>query len=63
MNCSHATAAKLFVELDAERGVGLIEIRNQGMGRPRLILVKRLLKTVGKPAWGKDFKKVEVIYM
>lgn len=42
MGCSHEKAGKLLAELDTVKGIGLIERKRQGMGRPDLIYVKNL---------------------
>lgn len=41
LNCGHDKATKLLVELDAGRGIGLIERVRQGQGKPTRIYVKR----------------------
>lgn len=41
MNCSKDKGVKLLSELDANRGIGLIERVKQGQGRPARIYVKR----------------------
>jgi hypothetical protein len=38
--CGHGKAVRLFSELDTKSGVGLIERRKQGQGRPTKIFVK-----------------------
>jgi hypothetical protein len=40
LNCGHGKAVRLFAELDAKSGVGLIERKKQGQGRPAKIFVK-----------------------
>lgn len=64
LSCSHTTGVKILAELDSGNGIGLIERKKQGQGRPTRIYVKnfnlnvdnRELPTHGSP----DFKKVEV---
>lgn len=41
LNCGHDKATKLLVELDAGKGIGLIERVRQGQGKPTKIYVKR----------------------
>ena len=41
MNCGRDKAMKLLSELDTGKGVGLIERRRQGLGKPAVIYVKR----------------------
>ena len=38
--CAKATAVKTVSELDAKKGIGLIEKKRQGLGRPDIIYVK-----------------------
>ena len=68
LSCSHTTGVKIVAELDAENGIGLIERKKQGQGRPARVYVKNFNLVVdnsvenlapggdGSP----DFKKVEV---
>ena len=39
--CSRITASKLLAELDTQNGIGLIERKRQGMGKPDMIYVKQ----------------------
>ena len=41
MNCGHEKAVKLLAELDAGKGIGLIERVKQGQGKPAKIYVKQ----------------------
>lgn len=41
LNCGHEKAVKLLAELDAGKGIGLIERVKQGQGRPSKIYVKQ----------------------
>ena len=41
MNCGRDKAMKMLAELDTGKGVGLIERRRQGQGKPTIIYVKR----------------------
>ena len=40
LRCRSEKAARLFSELDSAKGIGLIERKRQGLGRPTLIYVK-----------------------
>ena len=40
LHCRSEKAARLFAELDSTKGIGLIERKRQGMGRPTIIYVK-----------------------
>lgn len=41
LNCGHEKAVKLVAELDGGKGLGLIERKRQGQGKPTKIYVKR----------------------
>ena len=43
LNCGHNKAIRLVAELDQESGIGLIERRRQGQGKPSAIYVKRFI--------------------
>lgn len=65
--CSHTKACKLLAELDADRGIGLIERQRQGQGKPARIYVKQFAEPQAPPAdsrlpetGSQDFKKLEV---
>ena len=64
LNCSHTTGVKIFAELDADNGIGLIERVKQGQGRPARIYVKNFVLPVDKPVeksdnGNQDFKNVD----
>ena len=40
LNCADQKAGKLLSELDTVRGIGLIERKRQGLGKPNIIYVK-----------------------
>ncbi len=40
LNCAKATAVKILSELDCKKGIGLIEKKRQGLGKPDIIYVK-----------------------
>ena len=40
LDCAKATAVKIMAELDSKKGIGLIEKKRQGLGRPDIIYVK-----------------------
>lgn len=40
MHCARGTAIKMLDELDTESGIGLIERRRRGLGKPNIIYVK-----------------------
>ncbi|MFB0921310.1 MAG: DUF6017 domain-containing protein [Oscillospiraceae bacterium] len=46
LGCKTDKAVKLFAELDAEKGIGLIERIKQGQGKPAKIYVKRFVLNV-----------------
>lgn len=43
MGCGNQKAVKILAELDGEKGIGLIEKKRQGLGRPNLIYIKNFL--------------------
>lgn len=45
MNCGIQKAVKLMKELDTDKGIGLIEKKRLGMGRPNVIYVKNFMVT------------------
>ncbi len=47
MNCSKNKAAKSIKELDSETGIGLIERKKQGQGKPSIIYVKNFVPEKG----------------
>lgn len=40
LGCGHTKATKLIAELDVQKGIGLIERKKQGQGKPTIIYVK-----------------------
>ncbi len=40
LGCAKATCVKIMAELDSKKGIGLIEKKRQGLGRPDIIYVK-----------------------
>ena len=43
LGCARATCAKIIAELDSKKGIGLIEKRRQGLGKPDIIYVKNFV--------------------
>lgn len=43
MSCAEQKVNKLLVELDAPKGIGLIERKRQGLGKPNIIYVKNFI--------------------
>ena len=43
MNCGMQKAVKLMKELDSDKGIGLIEKKRLGLGRPNVIYVKNFM--------------------
>ena len=59
LGCARATCAKVLAELDSKKGIGLIEKKRQGLGKPDIIYVKNFVLseppaggegTAGEPA-------------
>lgn len=44
LNCSKPTVVKIMAELDSVKGIGLIEKKRQGFGKPDMIYVKNFVK-------------------
>lgn len=47
LNCTAPTACKAMAELDAEEGIGLIERKKRGQGKPDIIYVKNFVGASG----------------
>lgn len=43
LHCADQKAGKLLSELDAQKGIGLIERKRQGLGKPNIIYVKNFI--------------------
>ena len=43
LGCARATCAKVLAELDSKNGIGLIEKKRQGLGKPDIIYVKNFV--------------------
>ena len=43
LGCARATCAKVLAELDSKKGIGLIEKKRQGLGKPDIIYVKNFV--------------------
>ena len=66
MCCGHGKAGKLLAELDTHKGIGLIERKKQGQGKPTMIYVMQFveqeLPTLSRPSksGGAENRKAEV---
>lgn len=49
LGCAKATCVKIIGELDSKKGIGLIEKKRQGLGRPDMIYVKNFVMSDRKP--------------
>ena len=49
LNCGHGKACKLLAELDTVKGIGLIERKKQGQGKPTKIYVKQFTERESTP--------------
>lgn len=58
LNCGTQKAVKLMKELDTEKGIGLIEKRRLGLGKPNVIYVKNFM-VKDCPETEKEEKKAE----
>ena len=43
LGCARATCTKIIAELDSKKGIGLIEKKRQGLGKPDIIYVKNFV--------------------
>lgn len=57
LSCSHEKAIKLFTELDVKSGIGLIERKRRGQGKPSVIYVKDFMSTFNRSS---DIRNTEV---
>lgn len=58
LNCSKQKAVNMMAELDDKKGIGLIEKKRQGLGKPNIIYVKNfILQSATSLANTEDFKK------
>lgn len=46
LGCSRGTCTKVLAELDCKKGIGLIEKKRQGLGKPDMIYVKNFVSLV-----------------
>ena len=53
LSCAKATAIKVLAELDSKKGIGLVEKKRQGLGKPDIIYVKNFV-TVGSDKKNRD---------
>ena len=51
LGCARATCVKVLAELDSKKGIGLIEKKRQGLGKPDIIYVKNFVLSE-QPAGG-----------
>lgn len=50
LGCAKATCVKVLAELDSKKGIGLIEKKRQGLGKPDMIYVKNFVVAEKQPA-------------
>ena len=55
LNCGHGKACKLLAELDTVKGIGLIERKKQGQGKPTKIFVKQFAESEGHERKAEDY--------
>ena len=61
--CARATCAKVIAELDSKKGIGLIEKKRQGLGKPDIIYVKNFVaveRTTDNPSKEKKLSDTDV---
>ena len=49
LNCAKEKCAKILAELDCKKGIGLIEKKRQGLGKPDIIYVKNFVTLETEP--------------
>ena len=54
MNCGTQKAVKLIKELDTDKGIGLIEKKRLGLGKPNVIYVKNFMEIEDTPLPDKE---------
>ncbi len=59
LGCSKPTCIKIMRELDSDNGIGLIEKKRRGLGKPDLIYVKNFASLTGKETEGGTEKRSE----
>ena len=57
LDCSKTTCIKVMAELDSKKGLGLIEKKRQGLGRPDIIYVKNFVTIQPMPTIGTEVKE------
>lgn len=50
LGCAKATCVKVLAEIDSKKGIGLIEKKRQGLGKPDMIYVKNFVVAEKQPA-------------
>ena len=63
LGCARATCAKIIAELDSKKGIGLIEKKRQGVGKPDIIYVKNFVgieQNKQKESTEKELANIEV---
>ena len=63
LGCARATCAKIIAELDSKKGIGLIEKKRQGLGKPDIIYVKNFVgieQNKQKESTEKELANIEV---
>ena len=56
LGCSKPTCIKVIRELDTDNGIGLIEKKRRGLGKPDIIFVKNFASVPGKESGGEAVK-------
>ena len=60
LGCAKATCVKIMKELDTENGIGLIEKKRRGLGKPDIIYVKKPQKFTMQTLRGSESELAEV---
>ncbi len=59
LGCAKATCTKVLAELDSKKGIGLIEKKRQGLGKPDIIYVKNFVLSESSEPMMDEEKVVE----
>lgn len=59
LGCARATCVKVLAELDSKNGIGLIEKKRQGQGKPDIIYVKNFIATAQSENKSEDSEEPE----
>lgn len=59
MNCSIRKAITILQELETEKGIGLIEKKRQGLGKPNILYVKNFIVDREDTGYQEKYKETQ----